>query len=97
MAESRPSKNDLPAPPSKASRHGEVGPVESILLVPNETVGWLIGKAGNSVAEIQRNSGASVSIEKEDEMKHRATRSFLVDGLSDAIQMAPLHLPQCHT
>ena len=50
---------------------GEPGDVERLLrlVVPNSTIGMVIGKGGETVEQMKQRSGANILISKKDEVK----------------------------
>ena len=94
VAQKRSAPSASMMPPMKAPRLGGDSSGVLNMLVPNETVGWIIGQKGASIADVQRMSGASVSFEKEEEMLYQGQRKVMISGPLQSRQQAEMLISQ---
>ncbi|KAK3267915.1 hypothetical protein CYMTET_23554 [Cymbomonas tetramitiformis] len=65
----------------------EPAPQHTLLVVPNQAVGFLIGKGGAVIKELQLNSGAHIQFENEKDTKPGAAgRQVTIQSASEAIR-----------
>lgn len=58
-----------------------------IIPVPNECVGLIIGKGGETIRQLQQESGAKIQVAKK-EMQNTGVRNVFVDGPADRYEAA---------
>ncbi|KAK9708660.1 PAB1 binding protein, variant 2 [Basidiobolus ranarum] len=63
------------------------------LLIPHKRMGYLIGKSGSKIKEIQEASGAKLNA-SEEMLPHSTERILTINGVADAIQIAIYHVCQ---
>lgn len=55
--------------------------------MPNECVGLIIGKGGETIRQLQQESGAKIQVAKK-EMQNTGVRNVFVDGPSERYELA---------
>ncbi|ORX93447.1 hypothetical protein K493DRAFT_330154 [Basidiobolus meristosporus CBS 931.73] len=63
------------------------------LLIPHKRMGYIIGKSGSKIKEIQEASGAKLNA-SEEMLPHSTERILTINGVADAIHIAIYHVCQ---
>lgn len=64
------------------------GQLRELLMIPASKVGIVIGRGGETIQAIQRNSGANVQVQREHAPAHPETREVTITGTPQQIQAA---------
>ena len=67
--------------------YGPPSPMAYIIPVPNDIVGLIIGKGGDTIRQLQAESGAKIQVAKA-EVKDSGTRNVFVEGPDDKYRKA---------
>eukprot|EP00179_Madagascaria_erythrocladioides_P016512 CAMPEP_0198369940 /NCGR_PEP_ID=MMETSP1450-20131203/156464_1 /TAXON_ID=753684 ORGANISM="Madagascaria erythrocladiodes, Strain CCMP3234" /NCGR_SAMPLE_ID=MMETSP1450 /ASSEMBLY_ACC=CAM_ASM_001115 /LENGTH=653 /DNA_ID=CAMNT_0044077471 /DNA_START=448 /DNA_END=2409 /DNA_ORIENTATION=+ len=62
--------------------------VVAVVEIPNETIGWIIGKQGEVIRELMAKSGTSMEIDRGDYGPGHPTRALTVAGLPHQVEYA---------
>ena len=69
-----------------------IRPVLIRFLVPSARVGFIIGRSGSKIREIQEKSGARVSANNDAVFAQTTDRIVIVEGVIDAVHLATFHI-----
>ena len=67
--------------------YGPPSPMAYIIPVPNDIVGLIIGKGGDTIRQLQAESGAKIQVAKA-EVKDSGVRNVFVEGPDDKYRKA---------
>jgi far upstream element-binding protein len=72
---------------SMMTPYGPPSPYAYIIPVPNDCVGLIIGKGGDTIRQLQMESGAKIQVAKR-EIENTNLRNVFVEGPTDKYQRA---------